>query len=310
MDARSAGHHTMAATTFDRVLTAQPRASGRILQRPSEFVYAIVDRPVNELFLVWLGMVVACALAYWALHVLPGGALEANGVALPRNIRSLAVALYFSAVTATSVGYGDVVPVGAARLVAIVESIAGLILFGMVISKFVSRRQEQVIGEIHRIAFEERLDRVRTNLHLVRTELQVAAQMCEGQASAPPPAVNRLESIATVFAGELHAVHDLLFRPQSAPDEAALEVILASLTSVFRDFAVLLECVDAGRPVRSSILDRTVRTIARLAREICGDCVPREYAQELRTWMDQIQATALQIVDAPRRQRSTDGIQI
>jgi hypothetical protein len=179
----------------------------------------------------------------------------------------------------------------------------------MVISKFVSRRQEQVIGEIHRIAFEERLDRVRTNLHLVRTELQVAAQMCEGYPSAPPPAVSRLESIATVFAGELHAVHDLLYRPQSAPEEAALEVILASLTSVFREFAVLLECVDAGGPDRSSILDRTVRTIARLAREICGDCVPREYAQELRTWMDQIQATALRMVDAPARQRSGGGIQ-
>ena len=32
--------------------------------------------------------------------------------------------------------------------------------------------------------------------------------------------------------------------------------------------------------------------MSRLAREICGDCVPREFAPALRTWMDQIQRMA------------------
>jgi hypothetical protein len=37
-----------------------------------------------------------------------------------------------------------------------------------------------------------------------------------------------------VFVGELHAVHDLLYRPQDTPEEAVLEAILAGLASVFR----------------------------------------------------------------------------
>src|SRR5262249_12789369 len=152
-------------------------------------------------------------------------ALETGGGKVGADAWGLLSALYFSAVTATSVGYGDIVPVGGARLLAIAESIAGLVIFGCVISKFVSRRQEEVIGEIHSIGLEDRLGRVRTNLHLVRTEVQATARLCEGHDMAPPVAVARVESIAMVFVGELHAVHDLLYRPQRTPDEPVLEAI-------------------------------------------------------------------------------------
>jgi len=157
------------------------------------------------------------------------------------------------------------------------------------------RLQEQVIAEIHRIAFEDRLGRVRTNLHLVRTELQTAAQLCEGHEIAPPAAVARVESIVIVFVGELHAVHDLLYRPQQAPDEAVLEMILASLAAVFRELSELLRCVDIGRRDRSATLRASLSAMARLANEICGECVPREYAPSLRTWMDQIQRIAADV---------------
>src|SRR5581483_7958730 len=156
-------------------------------RHPTNILYALADRPVNALFQWWLLMVAACGGAYWLLQMfVPGGVLEANGAPLGHDGRALLTAVYFSAVTATSVGYGDIIPIGIARLVAIGESMAGLVIFGMLISKFVSRRQEELIGKIHRIAFEDRLDRLRTNLQLVRTELQTAAQLCEGHAVAPP----------------------------------------------------------------------------------------------------------------------------
>jgi hypothetical protein len=200
--------------------------------------------------------------------------------------------LYFSAVTATSVGYGDIVPTGVARVLAIGEGISGLILFGCVVSKFVSRRQEALIAEIHHIAFEERLGRVRTNLLLVRAELQATARLCEGQDMAPREALSRVESAAMVFVGELQSVHDLLYRPQESPDEAVLEAILAGLASVFREFLELLACVNAPRSDRPAAMVASLAAMSRLAREICGDCVPKEFARPLRTWMDQIQRMA------------------
>lgn len=272
---------------------APPEDAGSKPTRPTlsiswgtRFIDTLAERSVGELFWWWAAIVTICGVAYWLMALTGAGSLSASG---------LLAALYFSAVTATSVGYGDIVPTGAARLMAIAESVAGLILFGCVVSKFVSRRQEQLIAEIHRIAFEDRLGRVRTNLHLVRREVQATARLCEGQEVAPPEAVARVESAAMIFVGELHAVHDLLYRPQLAPDEGVLEAILAGLASVFREFSELLKCVPAQRAEYPPALTSSLATMSRLAREICGDCVPRAFAQALRTWMDQIQRIAGQL---------------
>jgi len=252
---------------------------------------ALADRSVGGLLWLWIAAVVVCGAGYWLIAAAGVGALVSGGAPAGSTLRGFASDVYFSAVTATSVGYGDIVPTGAARVLAIAESIAGLILFGCVVSKFVSRRQEELIAEIHHIAFEDRLGRVRSNLHMVRSEVQTITRMCEGNEVAPREAMVRVESAAMVFVGELHAVHDLLYRRQQV-DEAMLEAILAGLASVLREFIELLACVPAQRAERSGALNASVGTMARLANEICGECVPREFAPALRTWMDQIQQMA------------------
>jgi hypothetical protein len=276
---------------------AHPRSHARRALAPANlstrFIDALSERSVGTLFRYWIGMVVVCGVAFWLPALFTGATLISSGLPIAPNVSGLISAVYFSAVTATSVGYGDIVPIGAARLLAIAEATAGLILFGCVVSKFVSRRQEQLIAEIHHIAFEDRLGRLRSNLHLIRTEVQATARLCEGRDMAPPEAMARVESVAMIFVGELHAVHDLLYRPQQTLDEAVLEAILAGLTSVFREFTELLECVKTLRAAdRSNLLRINLDTMSRLAREICGDCVPREFAPSLRTWMDQIQRMA------------------
>jgi hypothetical protein len=271
----------------------RPRRSRRSLS--TRFVDFLGDQSVGALFRLWILVVVFCAVMYWLLGWSARPALLSNTGPVGNDARGLLAAFYFSSVTATSVGYGDIVPHGAARAVAIVEAVAGLVIFGCVVSKFVSRRQEELIGEIHHIAFEERLGRVRTNLLLVRAELQATARLCEGRDMSPPEALARVESAAMVFVGELHAVHELLYHPRRVPDEAVLEAILAGLTSVFREFNELLACVQMQRGVRSPALSVNVKAMARLAKEICGDCVPRDFAPALRGWMDQIQRMAMEV---------------
>ncbi len=65
------------------------------------------------------------AVAYFALsHVVGFGGVGAAGS------YSLGGALYFSAETYTSLGYGDVIPAGDLRLLAGVEALNGLLLIG------------------------------------------------------------------------------------------------------------------------------------------------------------------------------------
>lgn len=249
---------------------------------------AVAERSTGQLLLAWLLMTIGLGLAYWTLGLLFRGGIQQSGHPIPATPDGLATALYFSFVTALSIGYGDVVPTGWIRLLAIAEGAAGLLIFGMVISKLVSRHQEQVLEEMHRIAFEDRLGRVRSNLHLVLSDLEAISARCADPDTRPEQVVPRLESAVGVFEGELSAIHDLLYRPQQVPEEGTLESILANLAAGFQELEHLLKCMPPQMEP-SRILRRNLHALRVLADEICGECVPNEYAPNLKAWMDRIQ---------------------
>ena len=246
---------------------------------------------LERLIAIWLAMIVIFGLLYWIAGAGMGMGLQAGNQAVKADGQGLVTAIYFSFVTALSIGYGDVVPLGWFRLAAIVEGAAGLLIFGCVISKLVSRRQEELTEEIHRTTFEDRLDRVRTNLHLVFSDLGSVQQLQAEQGVLPDLVLRRLESTVRVFRGELQAVHDLLYRCRAMPDEETMASLLANLIICLQGLAD----IGTSLPSRSADLTAGFKSIANLANEICGECVPRTYAPELKESMDQIQELARRI---------------
>ncbi len=251
----------------------------------------VSQRSIGSLLGTWLLINLGCGVLYWLVSFVPGHGLREPSQPMGHGAAALLEAVYFSFVTGLSIGFGDIVPVGVVRVLAVLQGGACLLVFGAIISKLVSGHQEELTEEIHRIAFEDRLGRVRTNLHLVVSELQEIAELCSDGRKAPASVQTRIESAAAVFTGELRAIHDLLYRPQEAPDEDVLESILAHLEGGLREFGNLLECLTAEFRDAPALV-ANVRVLATLANEICGDCVPREYAPHLKVWMDRIQAHA------------------
>jgi ion channel len=244
-----------------------------------------------RLFAGWIAIVLACGAVYWLTSFSGRPGLLDRDVPIARTLHGLLSAIYFSFVTTTSVGYGDVVPVGAARILSIAEAIVGLLVFGALVAKFVSRRQDEMVRDIYAVAFENRLDRVQTNLHMVLAEMQTIAALCEGGLTQPIRVAARLESAVLVFSGELRTIHSLLYRPEQAPPEAVLEALLASLASVLLTLGEVLKCLPPEFE-RSQPLQNALRNLSNLAEEICADCVPQVYAPSLRVWMDRVQENA------------------
>jgi potassium channel LctB len=252
----------------------------------------LANWPLERLIGFWLGMIVVFGLIYWLAGISMGWGLQAGNVAVKPDFYGLGTALYFSFVTALSIGYGDVTPMGALRIFAVTEGIAGLLVFGCVISKLVSRRQEDLTAEIHRTTFEDRLDRVRTNLHLVFSDFGSVQQLQAEQSVLPDFVLRRLESTVRVFRGELQAVHDLLYRAQITPDEESMDSLLANLIICLQGLVDIKNSLPDGG---AAALNNGLRSIAALANDICGECVPRTYAPELKESMDQIQELARKI---------------
>ena len=262
----------------------------------------VSQRSIGALLGTWLTINLGCGVLYWLVSFVPGHGLREPSQPMGHGAAALLEAIYFSFVTGLSIGFGDIVPVGVVRVLAVFQGGACLLVFGAIISRLVSGRQEELTEEIHRIAFEDRLGRVRTNLHLVVSELQEIAALCSDGRKAPASVQTRIESAAAVFTGELRAIHDLLYRPQEAPDEDVLESILAHLEGGLREFRNLLLCLTAEFRDAPALV-ANVRVVAALANEICGECVPREYAPQLKVWMDRIQGHAREL--EPRRDHAS-----
>jgi len=247
---------------------------------------------------VWLCMVLIFGLAYTILPMLypSGSGLKENAHLLGHSFIDVLTAIYFSFVTATSVGFGDVVPVGANRVLAVIESGLALLLFGVIVTKLVQSRQEELIEETHRIAFEDRLARVRSNLHFVLMELQQIETECH-RAFAPDRVIPRLEGVIMVFVGELKSIYDLLQRPHETPMETMVESMLASLTANLRQLRDLLDrSQDDADPTDTfaalafnAVLSPHLKSIHRLAADICTACTPKNESPELKYWLDQIE---------------------
>jgi hypothetical protein len=285
-DDHAAAPSTEATSTHVRLSSEHTSDRGRWL------IELFERHSTAHLVALWFGTILVCAVTYWIFSLTAMGGLREGSRTVDSGAGGFLTALYFSFVTATSVGFGDVVPLGILRGVAIAEAVLGLLIFGAVVSKLVSRRQEQVVSEIHRIAFEDRLERVQTDLHLVLSELQAISQLCRTPGSDARHVLARLDSASGMCLGELRTIHDLLYRPQSLPEEALLEGILASLAIVVGELRDLLGCV----PSRSEYLSRNLAALSRFADEICAECVPRTYARNLRVWMDTIQEAARGLV--------------
>lgn len=259
---------------------------------PPAGLFALVERLGNrtlaELAGLWVGVVATAALLFWGCCAVPGHGLMEGSRPVAFSAASLVECFYFSSVTATSVGYGDIVPVGAARGIAIVQAVLELLLFGGVVSKFVSSRQERLIEEVSETAFEGQLGRIRTNLHLILMELHTLGDLCH-EGEAPHRLNARIESGAMVFLGEFRAIHTLLFASRHEPEEVILEAILASVESGLHAWSDLLERAPATFDV-SPLMRAGLEKMVRLSADICSDCVPRRYEKELTAQMDRVQA--------------------
>lgn len=131
----------------------------------------IFDRLNNlayqKLFFIWALTLILFGIVFFALSYVPGnGPVPLSGDSAERFLN----ALYYSVITATNTGYGDVLPHGISRLFAALEAVVGLFVFAVFITKLMSRRQDIALREIHKLTFENTFHNFRESLHVVRKD--------------------------------------------------------------------------------------------------------------------------------------------
>jgi len=105
----------------------------------------IADMSYPALFTLWIAVNIVCACIYYFLATLHPENAPTTLTAMEPATRFLN-SLYFSVMTATTTGYGDIVPEGWSRLVACFESITAFLIFGIFLAK-VSAQHAATVSE-------------------------------------------------------------------------------------------------------------------------------------------------------------------
>ena len=139
---------------------------GKIRQQA---LHTWIDRlSFPRIFILWMAVIVFFGLAYVFLS---NGASYLYYAQQNSNVNTFKDAIYFSFVTATTTGFGDIVPFGTFKMLAIIEVLFGLLLLALVTSKLVSIKQDVILTEIYEFSFEEKLNRLRSSLLYFRQNL-------------------------------------------------------------------------------------------------------------------------------------------
>lgn len=131
-----------------------------------------------RLFTLWIATVVDFAIAYFLLTTfLPAHGLQ-QLIELPPLFRFLD-SLYFSVITATTVGYGDITPLGISKALAGIEGIIAVIISAIFVTKLVTHKQEYALEQIHRLTYENIFHQTREGLFIARRDIDALISLAE-----------------------------------------------------------------------------------------------------------------------------------
>jgi hypothetical protein len=140
----------------------------RLHRRLMRMFERITALPYSALFLTWIGLAFIFGGAYMALSYIPGhGPTGLEGTSFGSRLFDC---LYYSIITATSTGYGDITPMGFSKFLAALQSILALMIFALFVTKLVTLRQEITLRQVHKMTYEDVYYKIREGFYIIRKD--------------------------------------------------------------------------------------------------------------------------------------------
>lgn len=160
--------------------------------------------------------------------------------------------IYFSIVTLSSLGYGDIRPVGPARLLVGLEVMVGLAFFGLLVAKISSVKQDYILRRLYSEAEDEKLARFASDLEELRALYRTTSTMLvDGELDPGLTTTFRRDTPGATFFSRyrllLSEVADfMLFEASNhalfgVVEDSRLEAVYDSIRGVLRRTTILWE---------------------------------------------------------------------
>ena len=190
----------------------------------------------KHIFYSYILVIIIFAIIYYILNTIENNGLMSiyTKQQIGSDLAGFLNTLYFSFVTATTSAYGDIAPIGISKVISMIEIITGLLMFGMLVSKIVSYKQDILLDELYNLSFEDKVNRMRSALYLFRTDSNKIIERLEnGQITTKRLADANMLIIS--FESTIEDIEQLLCPKRKKEfvkelDELTLELVVNSLT--------------------------------------------------------------------------------
>jgi hypothetical protein len=185
-----------------------------------------LKKTVN-LILVWVLIAVAFGFLY---YILPGRLIN-SGTGEP--VTNILEYIYFSFITILTTGYGDITATGFIRVLTAIEGLVGWILFGLIVYRVVSVKEDVILREIHKLSNDQYLSRIRNFLFISNTNLVRFIKEVQSRKRAKDSMVYELSVISTTLKSNIEDTSRfLLMNKDSVTGELDEEEILLLVNGV------------------------------------------------------------------------------
>ncbi|MFH0876317.1 MAG: potassium channel family protein [archaeon] len=145
-----------------------------------KFMRFYQEASYKKLIVIWISIIIVFAVLYYFLTSYSvESRLDYRGEYVEKGWHGLLNSVYFSFITTTTLGYGDIAPLGLSKVLAILEVIIGITMNGIIIAKLVSTKEEVILEELYDLTFTEKIDRLRANLYYDRVNISSFIQKIE-----------------------------------------------------------------------------------------------------------------------------------
>src|SRR3989344_769599 len=201
-----------------------------------------------HIFLVWTFIVASFGGMYYFFSGKTSHLLYSSSK-IP--VESLLDHIYFSFVTATTTGFGDIIPQGFFKIIAIVEVTFGLLLLAFVTSKLVSLKQDFILEEIYEISFQEKINGLRSSLLLFREHLNRSIENVESGAFHSRE-LHEIYSYLSSFEDTLNEISSTIEKSMKSSftkniRKLDLELIFNGITQSFHKLQELVKILNVKR---------------------------------------------------------------
>ncbi len=164
----------------------------------------------SSLIILWVFVALFFGVLY---YLLPGQLINSRTGEAVTNVWD---AVYFSFVTISTIGYGDLLAIGFIRVLTAIEGLFGWVLFGLIVYRIVSVKQDVILKEIHNLSNEQYLSRVRNSLFVSNTNIVRFVKDSHAKRITKDAMAYELGVISTTLRSNIDDARRLLCRNKSS----------------------------------------------------------------------------------------------